>query len=189
MPSQREDPVQSETPEKAAMAGAVAVVGGNAQLRAFDGLAAACALDRGRVDQQQLILGSRAATGKHTDHPLDRLGEGSSARVVPRLAGSMEKQMSELAAGHRQKAPIRWDAHDRLCDAQGDHLGVNDLSACVGPSGRQELIGCAINGNAESVEVGVHRGLRVDGAFLSTADFDLSVLNPFATGIPVKSII
>jgi hypothetical protein len=101
----------------------------------------------------------------------------------------MGKQMSELAAGHRQKAPIRWDAHDRLCDAQGDHLGVSDLSSCVGASGGQEIVGCAINGNAESVEVGVHRGLRVDGAFLSTADFDLSVLNPFATGIPVESII
>jgi hypothetical protein len=47
---------------------------------------------------------------------------------------------------------------------------------------------CAINGNAESVEVGVHRGLQVDGV-LDTADFDLSVLNPFTTGIPVESII
>jgi hypothetical protein len=52
-----------------------------------------------------------------------------------------------------------------------------------------EIVGRAINRNAESIEVGVHRGLRVDGAFLRTADFDLSASSPFTTGIPVESII
>jgi polyisoprenoid-binding protein YceI len=47
---------------------------------------------------------------------------------------------------------------------------------------------CAINGNAESVEVGVHRGLQVDGV-VRTADFGLSVQNPIATAIAVESII
>jgi hypothetical protein len=40
----------------------------------------------------------------------------------------------------------------------------------------------------KSVEVGVHRGLQVDGV-LDTADFGLSVLNPFTTAIAVESII
>ena len=53
---------------------------------------------------------------------------------------------------------------------------------------RQEIVGCAINDRAESVEVGVHRGLLVDGV-VSTADFGLSVENPFATAIAVESII
>lgn len=38
---------------------------------------------------------------------------------------------------------------------------------------RQEIVRRAIDDGAESVEVGVHRGLPVDGDF-STADFGLS---------------
>jgi hypothetical protein len=38
---------------------------------------------------------------------------------------------------------------------------------------RQEIVRRAINDGAESVEVGVHRGLSVDGCF-STVDFGLS---------------
>jgi hypothetical protein len=52
----------------------------------------------------------------------------------------------------------------------------------------QEIVRCAINGDAEGVEVGVHRGLQVDGV-LDTADFGPSVQNPFATAIAVESII
>jgi hypothetical protein len=53
----------------------------------------------------------------------------------------------------------------------------------------QKVIGCAINVGAESVEVGVHRGLRVDGVS-DTADFGLSALFSFGSmAISVESII
>jgi len=35
----------------------------------------------------------------------------------------------------------------------------------------------------------VHRGLQVDGAVLSTADFDLSAQNPVSTAMSVESLI
>ena len=80
------------------------------------------------------------------------------------------------------------EPHDRLCHAQRDELGVGDLTTRICRGARQEIVGCAINDRAESVEVGVHRGLLVDGV-LDTADFGLSAQNPFATAIAVESII
>ena len=53
----------------------------------------------------------------------------------------------------------------------------------------QEIVGRAINDHAESVEVGVHRGLRADGAVLSTVDFDLSASSPASTAMSVESLI
>jgi hypothetical protein len=80
------------------------------------------------------------------------------------------------------------DPHDRLGDAQGDNLRVGDLTTRICRGARQEIVGCAINDRAESVEVGVHRGLLVDGV-LDTADFGLSVQIPATTAIAVESII
>ena len=45
-----------------------------------------------------------------------------------------------------------------------------------------------MNDGAESVEVGVHSDLSVDGCF-STVDFGLSASYPLPTGDPVESII
>ena len=72
--------------------------------------------------------------------------------------------------------------------AERDDLRVGDHATGVCGGLWQEIVRCAINGNAESVEVGVHRGLQVDGV-VRTADFGLSVQNPFATAIAVESII
>jgi hypothetical protein len=47
----------------------------------------------------------------------------------------------------------------------------------------------AINGDAESVEVGVHRGLLADDGVFGTADFGLSAQNPTNTALAVESII
>ena len=44
----------------------------------------------------------------------------------------------------------------------------------------QEIVGCAIDDRAESVEVGVHRGLRADGV-LGTVGFGLSALLSLGT--------
>jgi hypothetical protein len=52
----------------------------------------------------------------------------------------------------------------------------------------QKVIGRAIDSSAESVEIGVHRGLLVDGV-IGTAGFGLSAPNPFCTDISVESII
>lgn len=130
-----------------------------------------------------------AAPGEDPDEPLDRVGQGAPALVVAGLAGAAREQMPQLAVGEGEKAPVRRDTHDRLGDAEGDQLGVRDQSAGVGAPLGQEIIGRAINGDAESVEVGVHRGLRVDGAVLGTADFDLSAPNPVSTVISVESLI
>ena len=75
------------------------------------------------------------------------------------------------------------------CPTRREVLSVRDQPPGIGRPLGQEIISRAINGDAESVEVGVHRGLRVDGAVLSTADFDLSVSNPVSTGMRVESII
>jgi hypothetical protein len=52
----------------------------------------------------------------------------------------------------------------------------------------EEVVAGPVNDGAESVEVGVHRGLQVDGA-LDTADFGLSAHHPSNTAQAVESII
>lgn len=68
----------------------------------------------------------RASLREDVDQPLDRLGQGASAFVVAGLAGKAWEQVTQLAPGCGEKAPVTGLAHDRLGDAQGDHLGVGD---------------------------------------------------------------
>src|SRR4051794_19418114 len=68
----REDRVQPKAPEIARMRAAPAVVGGIAQRRALDRFAAAGALDRGAVDEQQIVLEARAVAGEDAHQPLQR---------------------------------------------------------------------------------------------------------------------
>ena len=65
-------------------------------------------------------------------------------------------------------------------DAERRDLRVGDPAAGISGLGGQEIVRRAINDGAESVEVGVHRGLSVDGCF-GTADFGLSALKSSTT--------
>src|ERR1019366_2547226 len=83
----REDRMQPEAPEVAGMTGAPAVIGGVGERRALDGLTAASALDRRRVDQQQIVLEPWALTREDPQQPLDRPGEASTTLEIPGLRG------------------------------------------------------------------------------------------------------
>src|ERR1700710_1527370 len=116
-----------------------------------------------------------------------------SPRRAPRLwkaglLGQLGKEVVQALAGDREEATVRGDAHDRLGDAEGRYLGIGDPAAGVPWLLGQEIVCRAINGGAESVEVGVHRGLSVDGCF-STVDFGLSASNPLLTAVAVESTI
>src|SRR5579871_3436890 len=183
-----EDRMQAKAPEEPGMTGAPAVVGSVAQLRAVGGFTAAGTLDRRRVDEQQIILEPWALAREDSQQPLDRVRQAPAALVVPRLRGQLRKQVRESLPGNLEEAPIARDPHDRLRNAERDDLRVRDPSPGVpGPLG-QEIVRRAINDGAESVEVGVHRGLQVDGA-LDTADFGLSATNPSNTANTVESTI
>jgi hypothetical protein len=76
-----------------------------------------------------------------------------------------------------------------LGHTEGDHLGVGDAAPPIARFLWQKIIGCATNDSAESVEVGVHRSLRVDGV-LDTADFGLSAFFSLENmALAVESII
>ena len=96
--------------------------------------------------------------------------------------------MPQPQRGHGEETPVGWDPHRHLGHGQGDHLGVSDLTARVGARLGQKVVGGDINRGAEGVEVGVHRGLRVDGA-IATVDFGPSARSPFTTARSVESII
>jgi len=104
------------------------------------------------------------------------------------LAWQVRKQVPELAAGGAQEAAVARDPHQHLRDTEGDHLRVGQLTAGVTRTLGQEIVGRAVDTDAEQVEVGVHRGLQVDGA-ASTAGFDLPPQDPRATARAVASII
>ncbi len=74
------------------------------------------------------------------------------------------------------------------CQGERDQLGVPDPAAGVGRSGGQEIAGGDIDRGAEGVEVGVHRGPRVDGA-CDTAGFGTSAQGPSSTAQSVESVI
>ena len=71
---------------------------------------------------------------------------------------------------------------------KGDDLGVREPAAGVPSCLWQEIVGCAINDRAESVEVGVHRGLQADDVH-DTVGFGLSALLSLDTADLVESII
>ena len=135
---------------------------------------------------------SRSAAGRRGNRGLWRRRRRSatrSSRPGGRCAcgsravwGSSGKRSRKALASDCQEAAIGGDAHDRLGDAEGRDLGVGDPAPGVSRLLGQEIVRRAINGGAESVEVGVHRGLSVDGCF-STVDFGLSASNPLLTGI------
>jgi len=91
-------------------------------------------------------------------------------------------------AVEREEPPIRRDPHDRLRHTKRDDLRVCDPSTGISWLLRQEIVRRAENGDAERVEVGVHRGLQVDGA-LDTADFGLSAKKPSKPATTVESTI
>ena len=101
---------------------------------------------------------------------------------------TLEGLFPQPLSGHGEEAAVARDAHDRLGDAEHDDLGVRDPAPRVAGALRKEIVGCAINGGAESVEVGVQRGLLVDGVVI-TADFGLSAPNPLITAFAVESTI
>jgi len=111
------------------------------------------------------------------DEPLDRLAQAGPALVEAGLLRQLWEEVAQPMAGNREEAAVGGDPHDRLGDAERRHLGVGDPPPGVAGLLGQEIVRRAINGGAESVEVGVHRGLSVDGCF-STVDFGLSASNP-----------
>src|SRR5436305_1397149 len=90
--------------------------------------------------------------------------------------------------GDLEEAAVAGDPHDRVRDAERDDLRVCDDPTGVPCRFRQEIVRRAIDGDAEGVEVGVHRDLLVDGV-LSTADFDPSAQSPSNTATAVESLI
>src|SRR5215204_541773 len=180
--------MQSKAPKEARVRGAAPVVGDISQCRAPCCLNRAGALDRSRVDEQEVVIEAGALAGKDADEPLDRLGQAGSSLVEAGLLGQLGKEVVQALSGDCQEAAIGGDPHDRLGDAKGCDLGVGDPAAGISRFLGQEIVRRAINDGAESVEVGVHRGLSVDGCF-STVDFGLSASNPLITAVAVESTI
>jgi hypothetical protein len=117
-----------------------------------------------------------------------QVGQPAPALPVGRLAVQAREEVDESPSGHRQEPSVGGDAHDGLGYAERDQLGVADAAPCIGTCLWQKVVGCAINHGAESVEVGVHRGLRADGVF-GTVGFGLSALLSLRRLNLVESII
>jgi hypothetical protein len=183
-----EDGMQAHPPEVAGMAGAIPVVTDVGQGGAQSRFPASCALDRSRVDKQKIIVETRTFLGKEDHEPFQEGGKTATALEVAGLSGDTGKQMPKRPPGPREETPIRRDAHDGLRHRERNDLGIGSAPTGVSPFLWQKVVGCAINMGAEGVEVGVHRGLLVDGV-LDTADFGLSASHPFRAAIFVESII
>jgi hypothetical protein len=129
-----------------------------------------------------------AARGKDRREPLDRLEQPLASLVQRILAGQVWEEVSELAPRSAQEAAVARDPHQHLRDAVRDDLRIGQLATGIPRTLREQIVRCAIDSDAEQVEVGVHRGLLVDGA-VDTADFDLPHPVPIRHGYAVASII
>ncbi|GHD76193.1 hypothetical protein GCM10010317_092120 [Streptomyces mirabilis] len=68
------DQVQAQAPEKAAVAGAVAVFGLSGQVGAFGGLAAAATFERGGIHDPYVVAPHRGAGGQYPGDPAQEFG-------------------------------------------------------------------------------------------------------------------
>jgi hypothetical protein len=180
VPSGAKRPCRRKPPEEARMRGAVAVVGGVAERRTACRLERAGALHGRGVDEQHVVVEARRGGGEDAGEPLDRLRQAGPALVEAGLLGQLGEEVAKALAGNGEEAAIGRDAHDRLGDAEGRDLGVGDSAAGVSGLLGQEIVRRAINADTEKVEVGVHRGLQVDGDLI-TANFGLSASKPSIT--------
>jgi len=186
----REDGVQSKSPEVSAVTGTPAVIRCVAQRGATDRFAALRARDGRAVDEQQIVVKARALAGEDAEQPLQRVDAAAATLEVAGLLRQLGKQVPKPLARDGEKPAIRWDAHDRLRDAQRDDLRVCDSSGGVRLSVWQEIVGGAEHRREQQVEVGVHRGPHRSAMRLRTADFDPAAPNSSTnTGQPVESTI
>jgi len=169
--------MQAASPEPVRVAARVAIAADLGELRALCRHAAPAALDRGRVEQQQVIAAAGAHAGENARQPLDRVRETGTALVEGVLARQNREEVSELSAGGAQEPGVGGRAHDRLGDGQADDLGVVEPAARVASPLGQEIVGGAVNCGQEHVEVGVHRRPPGRRRF-SSADFGLSASLP-----------
>src|SRR5271154_6052764 len=121
-----EDRVQPEAPEEPAVAAAIPIVGGIPERGALDRLAATRTLNRGRVDEQQIVIEARALAGEHAHQPLKRVGEPAATLEVAGLGRDLREQVTQMLGGDRQKPSVRRYSHDRLRYTQRDDLRVCD---------------------------------------------------------------
>ena len=145
------------------MAARVAVAANVGELRAASGFDGAATLDRGRVEQQQIIAAAWALGREDTDQPLDRLRQPRPPFVQRVLAREKRKQVAELTARRSQKATIARDPHQHLRHTQRHDLGVAEPTAGVSRPLGEQVVRRAIDTDTEQVEVGVHRWLQSDG--------------------------
>ena len=98
-----DEQVQAHAPEAPGMLRAVAVAAGVGQLGAADRLDRSTALDRGRVEQHQVVVeaGTLAANTPISHSIVSR--QSRPALAVPGLLGQLGEQVREALAGDREE--------------------------------------------------------------------------------------
>ena len=158
-------------------------------LAPFPGLDAAGTLDRGRVNEHQVVVETRAVGREHADQRFDRVGQLGPPLMEPRSLRRPREQMREVFARDPQETLVRRDPHHRLRYTERDDLLVGQHPSGVTGPLRQEIVGSAEHRNQQQVEVGEHRGPLGSTARIGTADFDLTAAGPYNTAKAVELLI
>src|SRR4051795_12835291 len=184
-----EQAVQPKAPEKAAVAAAVAVVGGVGERTAAHRLDAARTLHRGRVDDQQVVIEARAEFGELPDQRLDHLRQALAALPVTGPLRQPREQVPEPPGRHRQETLVGRDSHHRLRDQSATtSASVILRRAFSARSGRRSsaVQNTAISSRSRSASIVAPWGRRRD---IGTADFDLPRYVSYSTTPAVESVI
>src|ERR1700688_4375879 len=177
--------VQPQTPEVAAVAGAIPVGSPARELGALDRLPGGATRHRGGVQQPQPVVERRGDPSQLVDDQTDPWGERPYALVVARFLGDIGEQVRKPAAGEAQEAPLGMAVQKDLRDRERDELGVGDLwvPACT-LTRRQEIVHQHVKCGEQAVKVGVHEATSVGAVAIATPTFDSPPLSPRATPTP-----
>src|SRR5579863_633019 len=122
----RADEMETETPEVAAVAGAVAVAD---EIGALGGLTRPSALDRRRVDEPGVVEPALGLDRKEPDDGAQLEPSASEPLVVAGLAGHVGEQMAQVRRRVAEKPGLGAEAEQRLDDAEREQFGVGQLRA------------------------------------------------------------
>src|ERR1035437_5699523 len=172
------DQMQSQSPEVAGVAGAIAIAGEAGEVTSSDCRTGTSTLDRGRVDHPGVVVPEVSILTEDPDQGVELALGLSQALVVAGLVGQIGEVPTQVLVGVAEEPGLRGEAEQRLEHRHGEELGITQPGGdtYLGPPdtkrriGRQFVVDLHVQCGSEGVHIGVHGDLPGRIVGVSNAD-------------------